>query len=217
VTENGRTRRTTADVQRLITSAARELFVEQGYEKTSTREIAQRAGVIQAAVFRHFGSKEALFEHVVLAPLYEFVDQFVTEWALDSTPEESAHNRERSYVRGMLRLVRENRVLFTMLAGAETSGQFARSGKLARSVLSRHLKDLEERSRSQVATDNRPTMDLSLAVRFGAALTLGFVLFEETLFPDEASRPKSDELADALADYIWRATVLRPESAGPPW
>ncbi len=202
-------------MQRLITAAARDLFVEQGYEKTSTREIASRAGVIQAAVFRHFGTKEALFEHVVLAPLTEFVDQFVTEWASESSPEESAHMRERAYVRGMLALVRENRVLFSMLASADTAGQFTRSGHLARSALNRHLTDLEQRSRAQVTEDNRPTMDLGLAVRFGAALTLGLGLFEETLFSGDAPRPALDELADALADYIWRATVLRPGSDAP--
>jgi AcrR family transcriptional regulator len=216
VTEKGRTRRSSADVQRLIASAARDLFVEQGYEETSTREIAERAGVIQAAVFRHFGTKEALFEHVVLAPLYEFVDQFVTEWALDSTPEESARKRERAYVRGMLQLVRENRVLFSMLASTEAGGRFTRSGHLARSVLSRHLTDLEQRSRAQVNADNRPVMDLGLAVRFGIALTLGLGLFEDTLFSPDARRPSLNELADAMADYVWRATVLRPGSEPAP-
>jgi AcrR family transcriptional regulator len=209
VTAKARVRRSSADVQRLILEAARELFVENGYEQTSTREIAARAGVIQAAVFRHFGTKDALFEHVVLAPLYEFVDEFVAEWARDDNPEQSARRRERAYVRGLLQLVRDNRVLFSMLANEDTDARFSRSGHLARSVLNRHLEDLERRSRAQVDADSRPVMDLLLAVRFGMALALGLGLFEDILFAADMPRPSLDELADELADYIWRATVLR--------
>jgi AcrR family transcriptional regulator len=37
------------------------LFAERGYERTTVRDIATRAGVNQALLFRYFGSKEALF------------------------------------------------------------------------------------------------------------------------------------------------------------
>src|SRR5271168_2021293 len=37
---------------------ALELFAEQGYEKTSLREIAERLGVTKAALYYHFKSKE---------------------------------------------------------------------------------------------------------------------------------------------------------------
>ncbi len=46
--------------------AAQELFTERGYERTTVRDIADRAGVNQALLFRYYGSKEDLF-HVVLA------------------------------------------------------------------------------------------------------------------------------------------------------
>jgi AcrR family transcriptional regulator len=41
-----------------IQSIALELFAEQGYEKTSLREIAERLGVTKAALYYHFKSKE---------------------------------------------------------------------------------------------------------------------------------------------------------------
>ena len=37
-----------------------ELFAEQGYDAASTAQIAQRAGVSEMTLFRHFPSKEAL-------------------------------------------------------------------------------------------------------------------------------------------------------------
>ncbi|WP_025776710.1 TetR/AcrR family transcriptional regulator [Brevibacterium sp. VCM10] len=43
-----------------LAEAALQLFVEQGFEATGTAQIAQRAGVSEMTLFRHFPSKEAL-------------------------------------------------------------------------------------------------------------------------------------------------------------
>jgi AcrR family transcriptional regulator len=44
-----------------ILDAARRLFAEHGYDRTSIRAVADRAGVDPALVMQHFGSKEQLF------------------------------------------------------------------------------------------------------------------------------------------------------------
>jgi AcrR family transcriptional regulator len=44
-----------------ILDVALELFTEQGYEKTSLREIADRLGVTKAALYYHFPSKGDIF------------------------------------------------------------------------------------------------------------------------------------------------------------
>ncbi|MEU7282447.1 TetR family transcriptional regulator [Streptomyces sp. NPDC045431] len=46
-------------------AAASALFAERGYDRATVRDIAARAGVNQALLFRHFGSKQALFGEVV--------------------------------------------------------------------------------------------------------------------------------------------------------
>src|SRR5262252_3728694 len=48
-----------------IQSIALELFAEQGYEKTSLREIAERLGVTKAALYYHFTSKEDIVRSFV--------------------------------------------------------------------------------------------------------------------------------------------------------
>ncbi len=45
-----------------ILAAARELFERNGTRGTTTREVAIRAGVNEATLFRHFGSKRALLD-----------------------------------------------------------------------------------------------------------------------------------------------------------
>ncbi len=50
-----------AATQEKILIAATELFLEQGYEKTTVAEVAQRGGVSRATVFWHFSDKAGLF------------------------------------------------------------------------------------------------------------------------------------------------------------
>jgi AcrR family transcriptional regulator len=48
-----------------ILELATELFARQGYEGTTTREIAQKVHVNEAIIFRHFGTKEDLYWAVI--------------------------------------------------------------------------------------------------------------------------------------------------------
>ena len=48
-----------------ILTAALELFVEKGYDRTSVREIARAVGLSQAGLLHHFSNKEELFLEVL--------------------------------------------------------------------------------------------------------------------------------------------------------
>jgi AcrR family transcriptional regulator len=50
------------DTRVRIQQVALELFAEQGYERTSLREVAERLGVTKAALYYHFKSKEAIVQ-----------------------------------------------------------------------------------------------------------------------------------------------------------
>jgi len=50
-----------------ILSAALSLFGKKGYAGTSTREIAEHAGINHITLFRHFGNKENLFRESVIS------------------------------------------------------------------------------------------------------------------------------------------------------
>lgn len=45
----------------LLLAAATELFAERGYDRTTVRELGERAGVDPALIARHFGSKAGLY------------------------------------------------------------------------------------------------------------------------------------------------------------
>jgi AcrR family transcriptional regulator len=64
-----------------VQQIALELFAEQGYEKTSLREIAERLGVTKAALYYHFKSKEDIV-HSFTDDYFAEIDALV-DWAKD--------------------------------------------------------------------------------------------------------------------------------------
>jgi len=54
-----------SDTQGRIIKAASDLFAKKGYAGTTTRAIAETAGVNEVTLFRHFGSKENLAREIM--------------------------------------------------------------------------------------------------------------------------------------------------------
>jgi AcrR family transcriptional regulator len=62
-----------------VLSAARQMFSEVGYEKTTTLEIAQRLGISEATVFTYFSSKRELCMQVINDWYAEMSDELEKE------------------------------------------------------------------------------------------------------------------------------------------
>ncbi|MEV1330805.1 helix-turn-helix domain-containing protein [Micromonospora costi] len=72
-------RESTGGTRERIKAVALELFTEQGYEKTSLREIAERLNVTKAALYYHFKSKDEIVSSFAEDRL-ERIDEIVA-WA----------------------------------------------------------------------------------------------------------------------------------------
>ncbi|SDO49108.1 transcriptional regulator, TetR family [Streptomyces sp. cf386] len=76
-TMDGTKQRRRGNTRQRIQDVALELFAEQGYEKTSLREIAERLEVTKAALYYHFKTKEeiivSLFEDLT-KPIEELIE-----------------------------------------------------------------------------------------------------------------------------------------------
>ncbi|SCE91850.1 TetR/AcrR family transcriptional regulator [Micromonospora chokoriensis] len=72
-------RESTGGTRERIKAVALELFTEQGYEKTSLREIAERLNVTKAALYYHFKSKDDIVASFVEDRLVQI--DALTAWA----------------------------------------------------------------------------------------------------------------------------------------
>src|SRR5882757_1996940 len=82
-------RRAPGEVRELVLDASRELFSSHGYSHTSTKRIAEQAGVAEALLFRHFGSKAQLFREAVVEPLVEVLQGYADQWLAYDSPHEA--------------------------------------------------------------------------------------------------------------------------------
>ncbi|MEU5536630.1 helix-turn-helix domain-containing protein [Streptomyces sp. NPDC020362] len=77
VTMDGTKQKRRGNTRQRIQDVALELFAEQGYEKTSLREIAERLDVTKAALYYHFKTKEeiivSLFEDLT-KPIEDLIE-----------------------------------------------------------------------------------------------------------------------------------------------
>ena len=62
------------DTRERILQTALDLFIEQGYDKASLREVAERVGVTKAALYYHFASKEEILR-TLMQPILELQTQ----------------------------------------------------------------------------------------------------------------------------------------------
>ncbi|MFU8816917.1 MAG: TetR/AcrR family transcriptional regulator [Pseudomonadales bacterium] len=82
--------------ERLV-SAAREAFAAQGFERSTIREIARRAGVATGTVFVHFPDKQALLAQIFHETLTDVLDEAWSSLPAAPVADQLAHLAGRLY------------------------------------------------------------------------------------------------------------------------
>lgn len=96
-----------------ILDAGLRTFAEKGFTGATTKEISMKAGVNEVTLFRHFGSKEALFASVIQerSPLAEIRGKVSVD--TDAPVDELLESNART----VLAILKANRHLFMMILG----------------------------------------------------------------------------------------------------
>jgi AcrR family transcriptional regulator len=165
-----------ADTRGRIQSVALELFAEQGYDKTSLREIAERLDVTKAALYYHFKSKEDIVTSLV-EDYFAAMDELVA-WGKTqpNTPESRAEVLRRYYA-----IVADAGEVFRMLQHNQAS-----VNSLA------HTKNRSElfRERMDALVGLLTEPDAPLASQLRAAVALASVSFGCMFYADRAPDPE---------------------------
>lgn len=66
------------NVREKVLNAAKELFIQQGYKKTTILQIVDRSGVLTGSIYHFFKNKEDIFKTLVL-DLFDMGDSLVVE------------------------------------------------------------------------------------------------------------------------------------------
>jgi AcrR family transcriptional regulator len=189
------------DTRQRIQAVALELFAEQGYDKTSLREIAERLGVTKAALYYHFKSKEDIVSSLVEDFFRQIEDLINWGSALPRTPETRAAVLSRYFG-----IVADGSQVFRMLQHNQASVNSLAHAKNREKLHREHLHSL-------VTVLTGP--DAPLASQLRAAVALASVSFGCMFYADKAASP--GELRETVLDLAFElAGAEQAEQAGVP-
>lgn len=174
------------DTQARIVSAALELFAERSYESATTQAIAQRAGVTEKTLFRHFGTKEELFKRTVYPALFKLLEPVVL-----LELKELVLRAQGSSFRAMIRAIVADRVRFgikhpavvKMVAQEVLLRPAFREALIAFAAenLLVHVVPFLERARANGEMRDLPPVT---AIRMAMSVVMGYVLARTIIAPD---------------------------------
>ena len=200
------TRRPRGEPRRLLLDAARDLFARQDYRSTTTREIAEAAGVAEHLLFRNFGSKASLFHEALVVPFTTFVDEFSETWKGVVPEETDEQDLARRFVAQLYDLFVEHRGLLMTLSASEsaTEEELTETGI---AEVSGALAILGQISAEGRATRGMPSSQPDLAAHSTVAMIAGMAAFRSTLFGPE--QPTRDAIVDELTQSALYGFVNR--------
>jgi AcrR family transcriptional regulator len=193
-----RTRRSPQEVRGLLLGAARSAFASGGYAGTSTREIAEQAGVSEALLFRHFGTKANLFELAILKPFHEFIEDYVDQRPADLSDElPPPEVPSRDYVETLYDLLSKNRELIMALLAARAF----EIDLTAKPELSDALDRLQNVVELEMSQRGLRDIDVPVAIRLTFAMVVAPAVFGDWLFPT-AKRPPRKRIVDEMVQFM---------------
>jgi AcrR family transcriptional regulator len=74
-----------------ILQAAQKLFARHGYDGTTTKELAEKAGIAEGTLFRHFANKKAILVEVATQGWVELLTDLLTELSEMASYEAISH------------------------------------------------------------------------------------------------------------------------------
>ena len=201
------TRRPRGEARRLLLDAARDLFARQDYRATTTREIAEAAGVTEYLLFRHFGSKAGLFREALVLPFTNFVDDFGRTWQAVVPEETDEEELSRQFVGRLYDVLVEHKgLLLTLVASDGLSDDEARSAGIT--DIRRALTLLGQISGEGMRLRGLHSDHPDLPAHSTVAMIVGMVALRSTFFGNRP--PPREAIVDELVQAILHGFLHRP-------
>jgi AcrR family transcriptional regulator len=194
--------------RRLLLAAARELFARQDYRSTTTREIAEAAGVTEHLLFRNFGSKAGLFREALVLPFTEFVNDFGRTW--DSVVPEETDEQElaRRFVGQLYDVFVEHQgLLLTLMAAQALSEEEMAEAGIA--DIRRALTVLSQIAAEGMQIRGMRTTKPDLPAHSTVAMIAGMAALRSTYFGTE--QPSREVIVEELVQAILHGFLHRQD------
>ena len=176
------------------------------YRSTTTREIAEAAGVSEYLLFRHFGSKAGLFREALVLPFTSFVDGFGQTWQAVVPEETDEEELSRLFVGQLYDVLVEHRgLLLTLVASDGLSEDEIEGAGIA--DIRRALTVLSRISAEGMQIRGLHSDQPDLPAHSTVAMIVGMVAMRSTFFG--AKPPSREVIVDELVQAILHGFLHR--------
>ena len=191
-------RRAPAEIRKRILQAAGEEFKAHGFSGATTLNIAKRADVTEAQLFRYFAAKPILFREAVFEPLVRHFDAFDAKYHAGAAEGANLRENARLYISELQHFIREHSQMLMSLVFAQTYAPFNTPGvgeiDSLQSYFARGAAMMTRRTKDEAKVEPK------LMVRVSFAAVLAAILFKSWLFPPGLA--SEEEISDALIDFV---------------
>jgi AcrR family transcriptional regulator len=198
----GRRPQGSPDARRAVLDAARELFAELGFERTTMRAVAARAGVDPALIYHYFGDKDGLLFAALQPP--------ADAAAVFSGLADAADRTGEELVRRLVKLWEERPDIRDQMAAILRTGlSHDHAGQLLRDILSSFILA----ALGDVLADDRRELRVAL---IGSHIG-GLMLARYILQVPGAAAASPDDLVRAVGPTVQRYLTGDIGPAGVSW
>jgi AcrR family transcriptional regulator len=193
-----RSRRSTEEIVDRLVSAAIEEFEAKSFTGATTAAIARRAGVAEALLFNHFGSKAQLFQDAIFKPLEQHFDTFQATVTVDLENAEDLRAGSRQYVDALVDFVSDHKGMFLALVFAQTFKPNGIEGLAEIKGLHDYFARMAEDASRNLKGKGRISPRHMARISFAAIMAN--VLFGDWLFAEDVDDP--EEVRRGIGDFI---------------
>lgn len=194
------------EVRSRILISAQRLFARKGFEKTTTRQLAQEAGVAEGTLFRYFENKKAILVEVATQGWIELLTDLLTELS-----EMGSYRAVAQVMRRRMANLHQNA---DMMRVCFMEAQFHPElrDRIQSEVITKMTDVVEAFVETAIAQGvYRPLQPRVVAQVFLGMFTVaGFS--QETLIGSDASPQAKQEMAEILADIFLHGVLAEPTS-----
>jgi AcrR family transcriptional regulator len=197
--------------QRLLLAAS-QLFAQRGYRGTTTRDIADAAGITERTLFRHVPSKAALFREAVIAPVESFVNDFSEAWADRPQGARNTEIEVREFFTNLVAVIEGERNLLLALMAALAYESDDPDFPELQDTLAPMLNTLD-RIFAVEAELRGWTLDPVIGVRMIVGMALAVTVHADWLFAGQKA-PRREALVDELTKLTTWGLAGQPVTPG---
>lgn len=189
--------------QRLI-AAALELFAQQGIAETTTKQIAEQAGVNEVTLFRHCGNKQGL----LLAVLEESLvfDRLVADLTQDLDRANTLEQFVRQYAQSYLSLFKRMPELLRSIVGE--SGKYPIENQEALGQGIQRVMQVLEARWNDVLSDRELPLSSDRMIPLLNSTLLGYALFGVTTELHGLWQTEDDFIQDLVQMILGQSSTL---------